>query len=124
MALIERIACESCHFIKELCCNILIDKVCLCTLNEVCSFLFHGVSTGKIRALITEQITVYFSLLTQDDAASRRTELRLVVIRAAASGTGAGLGQRALADAAVQPAWGDHIRGEHFLQTSSLVPTG
>jgi len=93
-------------------------------LRSVPGFLFHDISTGKIRALITERIPVCPSLFTQDDAASRRTELGFVVIWAAASGTGAGLGQRSLADAAVQPTRGDHILGEHSFQASSLVPVG
>ena len=85
-------------------------------LRPVPGFLFHDISTGKIRALITERIPVYLPLFTQDDATSRRTKLGFIVIWAATSGTGAGLGQRTLADAAIQPAWGDHIRSEHGVQ--------
>ena len=93
-------------------------------LRPVPDFLFHDVSARKIRTFITERIPVYLPLFTQDDTASRRTELGFVVIWAAASGTGAGLGQRSLADAAVQPTRGDHIRVEHSFQTSSLVRNG
>ena len=71
---------------------------------------------------IAKRVPVCFSLFAQNDAAALRTKRRLVVVRAAASGTGIGLSQCTLADAAVQPARGNHIRGEHSFQASFIVP--
>ena len=79
---------------------------------------------GRVDVPNAIRLPVCLSLIAQDDAASHRTEVRLVVIWAATSGTGTGLGQRALANTAVQPTWGDHIRGEHSIHASSPVRDG
>ena len=79
--------------------------------GSVAVLLFHDVFAGIIRAFIAEFIAVLLPLFAEDDAAPVRAELRLVFVGTVASRAGVFFRLRALAQAAVQAAGGNHFSG-------------
>ena len=83
--------------------------------EEACGYVYndnHDVRAGIVGAFVTELVAVFLPLLAENDTAPVCTELRLVFIGAVATRTGAFFRKRPLAEAAVQPAGGNHFGGD------------